>query len=76
MCGFAWCAVMFLAGQHLFRDEKGVEAMAETGTLWSPWLGYLGAKGRHRSSVHLYDFSPSHSLQLSYGGLDVLARMI
>ena len=67
---------MFLAGQHLFRDEKGVEAMAETGTLWSPWLGYLGAKGRQRSSVHHYDSSPSPYLQLSYGGLDVLARMI
>lgn len=58
------------------------EAKAETGTLWSPWLGYLGPIGECRPSwedkgvsVQLYDLSPPQSHHGLNGGLDVLARI-
>lgn len=64
-------------------DEKAMEAKAD----WYPvesLLGILGSKGKVQghlggqrcSSVQLCDLCPSHSLQVLYGGLDVLARMI
>lgn len=64
-------------------DEKAGEAMLQNGTLWSPWMEYLGAgaagpSGRTKVlvSVQLYGLSPSCSLQVFSSGLDVLAGTI
>lgn len=48
--GPSWAALIEGCEGQPVLDEEGGVAKVETGTLWSPWLAYLGIRERYRSS--------------------------